>query len=325
MRISSIINAAMLAVIAGPCIAQTCQTLEQRSALLTSKNIFNVIEDSGCYVVRSDLLNHYSDNAFSRNPPEETMLRISAPDVKIDLGGHLLLGEARWTTGMEIDNNLNHKKVRVKNGRIITMRMPAVSFTSLQYGPMLSLFEDFETKASGVEKLRAFKFDVSTQPRAASAYPRTEHEVSSIFLQSERSNYVIGMQGAGNVVMRSKIVAINSDSGIYLFGPNSVIEDCIIIFKNYRGTQASAAPVRIHRGDGTIIRNNVIVIEGGRERELPAISIIDSKNVLVENNKLYGTGLMVKKWDEQSEVREVHNQRLRLSEFSADTIPMSIP
>jgi len=116
------------------------------------------------------------------------------------------------------------------------------------------------------------------------------------------------MRGKGNVVRNSTIEINNGHASVYLFGPNNVIENNIIIF---RGNSAyeSAAAIKLHHSDGTIVRNNDIVVHGiPGSSSAAAISVIDSKDVLIENNRVYGIKTLTRIWDDKSSTTERNNE-----------------
>ncbi|MGC1442851.1 MAG: right-handed parallel beta-helix repeat-containing protein [Burkholderiaceae bacterium] len=104
----------------------------------------------------------------------------------------------------------------------------------------------------------------------------------------------ITIMGRKNTIRNSRIEVTNPRAGIYLFGGNNLIENNILIFKG-EALNESAAPIKLHAGDGTVIRNNVIIIESKTPRQ--AISLIESKNVVLSNNRIYGGTVLVKAFD----------------------------
>src|SRR5207245_1502586 len=126
----------------------------------------------------------------------------------------------------------------------------------------------------------------------------------------------IGIKGAANTIRGNTIEITDGQAGIYLYGPNQVIENNVIIFKG-KAAVPSAAAIKLHLGDGSIIRNNIIVIDSGDGPEVPqsAISLIDSKGVVIENNRVYGTSTLWKDWDGASSAMESGTTWLRSKPF----------
>lgn len=116
------------------------------------------------------------------------------------------------------------------------------------------------------------------------------------------------MKGAANIIRNSTIEVTDGHAAIYLFGPNQLIENNIIIFKGKAAVE-SAAAIKLHQADGTIIRNNDIIIEStGDEAPKAAISLIDSKNVIAENNRIYGIKALAHAWDDKSSLIDRNNE-----------------
>jgi hypothetical protein len=161
-----------------------------------------------------------------------------------------------------------------------------------------------------------FQKFLKSLPPSASAYQKTENVVERLYIESGSTiaNYsgffrkAIGMDGAANIIRNSTIEITDGHAAIYLFGPNQLIENNIIIFKGKAAVE-SAAAIKLHQADGTIIRNNDIIIESmGDEAPKAAISLIDSKDVVIENNRIYGINTLVKDWDEKSSSIEKNNE-----------------
>ncbi len=109
------------------------------------------------------------------------------------------------------------------------------------------------------------------------------------------------IRGAQNIIRNCTIEVTHTDAGIYLFGPNQVIENNTIIFKGHL-PQGMSAPIRLSLADGSIIRNNTIIVQSeGANKPSAAISLIDSRNVVIENNTIEGVEAVYKSWDELPE------------------------
>jgi len=111
----------------------------------------------------------------------------------------------------------------------------------------------------------------------------------------------IVIKGAQNIIRNCTIEVTHTDAGIYLFGPNQVIENNTIIFKGHL-PQGMSAPIRLSLADGSIIRNNTIIVQSeGANKPAAAISLIDSRNVVIENNTIEGVETIYRSWDELPE------------------------
>ena len=114
------------------------------------------------------------------------------------------------------------------------------------------------------------------------------------------------MSGINNAVRDSKIVVTDSLAGAYMLGPGTVIENNIFIFRGMARTE-SAAPIKLHFGDKAVIRNNIFIIEDAELAPEQAISLIQSKNVMVTGNRVFGNVSLLRKYDDQTSVIEKDN------------------
>jgi hypothetical protein len=66
--------------------------------------------------------------------------------------------------------------------------------------------------------------------------------------------------------------------------------------------QGMSAPIRLSLGDGSIIRNNTIIVQSdGKNKPMAAIGLIDSRGVVIENNVIKGVDTLYRVWDEVPE------------------------
>lgn len=147
------------------------------------------------------------------------------------------------------------------------------------------------------EKRRSFA-------RAGLKVDHIEIDAGSRAVHPKRRPSVIGMafQGSHNSITNSRITIRSGHAAIYLFGSNQRIEGNTIVFK-CPGATPSAAPIKLHAADNSIIRNNTIVVDCWSTRPQAAISLIDSRNVVIENNRIIGVKQLYKVWDERPEQR----------------------
>lgn len=153
--------------------------------------------------------------------------------------------------------------------------------------------------------------DYMTEPlsKIRSNFPATGHrllnltiEVGAWGIHPKRrvEQNGIAIQGAGTKVRDS--TTSDAHAGIYLFGPNQVIENNTIIFKG-SSSVPSGVPIKLHAADNSIIRNNTIVVEGWVGNPDAAVSLIDSRNVVIENNRIIGVEQLYQVWDERPDQR----------------------
>lgn len=140
---------------------------------------------------------------------------------------------------------------------------------------------------------------------------------------SNKGNNVSGIAAAGGgIVVRNNIIEVEADKDAWnkvidLAGSGALIENNLIIFKGPVGKSVypvseeekreyalDSAPIVLADGDGTIIRNNDIVIQRGLLGTPPkyAIGLFRSKDVVLENNRIYGADVLYKAFDEKSSV-----------------------
>lgn len=112
----------------------------------------------------------------------------------------------------------------------------------------------------------------------------------------------VGGQRSDNGIINNRITVRNGHAGIYLFGARQLIEGNTIVLK-CPSAAPSAAPIKLHAADNSIIRNNTIVVDCWSTKPQAAISLIDSRNVVIENNRIIGVNQLYKVWDERPEQR----------------------
>ena len=243
------------------------------------------------------------------------MLLISVPNLSIDLRGFTLDADPSGMGAIFTRRNqgvpyLGH--IIIRNGTIVSRTDNGINLGSKR-GSLLSDYQEMYRNSKYAQE--EFEKLLKSLPANAAAYPKTEHKLENLRIfasnnirKKEWSRSGVGLYGADNVIRNSTIEVGGSMAAIYSFGPNGVIENNIIIFKGEAGTQ-SAAPIKLHHGDGTIIRNNDIIVESsGDYPPKAAISLIDSKDVIVENNRIYGIDKLVQAWDDKSNLIDKGNE-----------------
>ena len=249
-----------------------------------------------------------------RSATGSVMVDIRTSDVVLDLHGFVMSAEVLGMPGIRAWGEKEvPSRITIRHGSIKSRTDSAI----LLNAPEASLLSDFKAmyKTPGYAEDEFQKF-LKSLPPSAKAYQKTENVVERLYIESGSTiaNYsgffrkAIGMDGAANIIRNSTIEITDGHAAIYLFGPNQLIENNIIIFKGKAAVE-SAAAIKLHQADGTIIRNNDIIIESmGDEAPKAAISLIDSKDVVIENNRIYGINTLVKNWDEKSSSIEKNNE-----------------
>ncbi|MFZ6688632.1 right-handed parallel beta-helix repeat-containing protein [Undibacterium sp. SXout11W] len=243
---------------------------------------------------------------------EPEILKIQASNVFIDLHGFTLYADNMGMGGVSSGywkDTIANQNITIRNGTLKSRTRQGIDFNR----PNGSIFTDFYYSVGGVTKEELLESQknnlretLGILPKSADAYQKTEHLVERMKIESKLVG--IGMKGASNIIRNSTIEITNGHAAIYLFGPNQLIENNIIIFKGKAAVE-SAAAIKLHQADGTIIRNNDIIIESKwDDAPKAAISLIDSKDVVIENNRIYGIDILVKNWDEKSSSIEKNNE-----------------
>ncbi|MFZ6688630.1 right-handed parallel beta-helix repeat-containing protein [Undibacterium sp. SXout11W] len=296
---------------------ESCQALEltdlKSSIWLAAKDIVR----PGQYCLTQDIhmpRRHAEVFAIGeRSSPYNGILEIQASHVDIDLRGFTMDADAWGLSGIAPSYSENtQKNITIHNGRIRSRTRSGILLDK----PKGSLLSDFKPKYKTPGYAEdEFEKMLKSLPASASAYENTGHRIENLKIEAVLRGYegcniceAIGMKGASNIIRNSTIEITDGHAAIYLFGPNQLIENNIIIFKGKAAVE-SAAAIKLHQADGTIIRNNDIIIESmGDEAPKAAISLIDSKDVVIENNRIYGINTLVKDWDEKSSSIEKNNE-----------------
>lgn len=136
------------------------------------------------------------------------------------------------------------------------------------------------------------------------------------------------VMGGGNNTIRNSIIEVDSHTAIFMYGPQPIIENNTIIIhrngavgtyqkggKKIKGDIASGimiggdiidsvktneldGAIKLRDAQGGIIRNNRIIYKGGFfsfGKAPVAINLLDSKDVLIENNTIEGFKALVRK------------------------------
>lgn len=240
---------------------------------------------------------------------------INASDVEINLQGNSLVANAVGTWVLDAGNYKRRGEVSVahlivRNGILRSRTVSGLRATHL-LGPYFgSVISDFTLVFSDPQ---AVLQDDIIEPlsKIRNNFPVTGHrllnltiDVGAWGIHPKRRIWQSGVaiQGAGNEIRDSTITTSDAHAGIYLFGPKQIIENNTIIFKG-SPSAPSGAPIKLHAADNSIIRNNTIVVEGWVGKPDAAISLIDSRNVVIENNRIIGVKQLYKVWDDRSDQR----------------------
>jgi hypothetical protein len=243
-----------------------------------------------------------------RNGYDQPVIQVDASNVDIDLQGHAIVANTRDMNGILLFALDAHSHptshVSIHNGTVAARTGDAIGL-GFSGGSLLS---DFLTMYQGNAEL-ANTAIAKLQQVTLDQYPLTEHVIDKIKVRANTGGgpgaggpVGIGMKGSHNIIRNSTIEITNGHAAIYLFGPGNVIENNTIIFRGQSAFE-SAAAIKLHQADGTVIRNNDIVIDAPMFGKAPAaaIALVDSKGVVIENNRLRGIKTLVKAWDDKSD------------------------
>ena len=277
------------------------------------------ITQPGEYCLEKDIISpRRSSFAEGEYYVDTDMLGIKASNVIVDLRGYTIAGETSGISGAWSGywkDTPSQKNITLRNGTLKSRTQSTINFNTPPYGTLLSDFPIAKNKLMSQEELREsqikdWKDTLKKLPSNIDDYEKTNYLIERMKIKASTECHgcvAIGMKGAANIIRNSTIEITDGGSTIFLFGPNQIIENNIIIFKGKAGVE-SAAAIKLHQGDNTIIRNNDIIIEStGADAPKAAISLVNSKNVQIEGNRIYGIKTLVHAWDEQSTSVEKNN------------------
>jgi hypothetical protein len=286
-----------------------CRAIKKSSLDGNSLTTAESIDTPGKYCLTADIESRrlYTIEG-ERNGYGQPVLQVDASNVDIDLQRHSIVANTSDMEGIQLFALDAHSRatshVSIRNGTVVARTGEAVRF-GFSEGSLLS---DFLTMYHGnVERANAAV--AKLQRVAVDQYRLTEHIIDNMKVRANTGGgsgaggpVGIGMKGSHNIIRNSTIEITDGHAAIYLFGPGNVIENNTIIFHGQSAFE-SAAAIKLHQADGTVIRNNDIVIDAPMFGKAPAsaIALVDSKGVVIENNRLRGIKTLVKAWDDKSD------------------------
>lgn len=296
------------------------------------------IEESGTYCLGQDV-----NQAALRDPVRgreifaqvESMIRIRANDVTLDMAGHTVSNEMRpgmtliwfskFTRGEPDGTRL--RQIRVRNGKLVSP------------GPLGIGIDLLASKPYGSRSLLAVSPPEGVQ--VTDLFEDTRHVVDSMTIVAGKR--AVEIDGKNNVIRNNRMV-IDGATAIVAQGPGIVIENNLIEVRDDprfasdhgRGFDPRTPfPIRLIQADGAIIRNNEIRLTShGAHKRLPAaIELIASKDVVIEGNRVRGMDALVHS-DSKSSHRDVSNEsancppaarRFIPPDETGDAIPAPVP
>jgi len=314
--------------------AQTsCYSLDP--ANLSSKPAFSALKERGRYCLKGSVTQQPIQVYISGFKPKALDLSFFAfatSEATLDLGGNditsvkierpvvTVLAPYKKLVGHSVseapDRDFVFHSLRVTNGRLNVPgnRFDAVKIPTLSL--LVSLQSDFNDRLISSKFLRPEKTTMELRKELEGFFQRNgmKHWGNSVDnLEIIAGRTAVNMSGMNNAVRDSKIIVTDSFAGTYMFGPGTVIENNIFIFRGMARTE-SAAPIKLHFGDKALIRNNIFIIEEAELAPEQAISLIQSERVTITGNRVFGNAALVRKYDEKTTTIEQDNVVLPLSE-----------
>jgi len=120
-------------------------------------------------------------------------------------------------------------------------------------------------------------------PARARDYPARGILVEKVAISS--AGWGIGVEGAGTVI-RDSTIEVDAGTALWIYGPHARIENNTIIVRGRGRVREADAPIRLHHGDGAIIRNNRIVVKG--DGHPWAITSFRTGAITLEGNTMNG-------------------------------------
>ncbi len=94
--------------------------------------------------------------------------------------------------------------------------------------------------------------------------------------------------GGANNILRHNTIEVDGHTAVFMAGPGSIIEDNTIIIHGKGDAGPFDAPIKLRDAHGAIVRNNRIVYRGWFFKAPAAINLLDSTDVVIENNTVEG-------------------------------------
>jgi|GEM_PF-2854863 len=280
-------------------------------ALSTERNQAILLDKSGQYCLQNDIS---IDNAgilvaHGRDRPYFAA-EIVQDNIQLDLKDHVIQsGDS--TNGVIIQNqtasNLAPQQVTLRNGRIHSLTWGISSgFSNIvvlsDLGDPLDRIASAEGKSEKeLAELREHirERDLPTLARATAARPLKPSEYQRRHIRLENLHILVrgipSGQGAGGgginiqgdgTIIRDCLIETDDGNAIWIYGPNAVIENNIIIVHGRNRLREADAAIRLIQGDGATIRGNKFIIKDKANRR--GISTFDTGVINVEGNTFYG-------------------------------------
>jgi len=291
----------------------TCQSL------VTKQNTHIKLNQPGNYCLKADLeIRGYSEFFIDKRSgrPSEA-LDINHDNIRVDLQNNSVrVGNASLGIRIENGGKSNYKadynsrqpkQVTIENGLLSTTSSVGIYSGFYELSILSDMGDPLErasTKGKSKEELLnlsnssrerkewIFKNQLALRPSKAADYYQRNIRIENMHIDAREPNVTsrahagaINIQGSGTII-RNCVIETDGSTALWLFGPDAIIEGNTIIVSGASPVREADAPIRLHHGDGAIIRNNRIVIKDGANRR--GMSVFDTGAITVEKNTFYG-------------------------------------
>lgn len=272
-----------------------------------------VLERPGRYCVRGDMLVDSRYRLFAHGShykaDDRILILIATGDSVLDLQQHTVTANAAlraaiespgedWKNYPDAGRPILPANLTIRNGKIrVTKRASTGLGIKILSTPGLpaSVASDFSdrwrARDGGTLSLASARLAEEAAidlqralPARAQDYPARGIVIEQVQIRSAGSG--IAVQGAGTVI-RNSTIEVDAGTAIWIYGPNAVIENNTIIVHASAGPLDADAAIRLHHGDGALIRNNRIILKG-RAHEW-AVSVFKTGAVTMEGNTVNGS------------------------------------
>jgi hypothetical protein len=239
------------------------------------------------------------------------MIYLGLSNMDIDFAGHRLdaapydnvLGiRLAWLPHPLEKSTQYRRNVRIRNGSI---RVPGAGGVGIDFngGSADCLNLNNPTSIGGIPGVCPFEDDKEHKYRA--------HIPFSEIPPYDNENYVIENMtihaggraiaiGGANTVLRNNTLEVDGHTAVVLYGPNALIEGNTFIVHLDQAIPLPTLPaiIKLRDADGAVIRNNRYIVKPSfpwNRKAQAAINLLESNNVLIENNTLEGVEMLVRK------------------------------
>lgn len=249
------------------------------------------------------------------------MVAISAPDADVDFAGHTLRSKRTYVSKVVyawpylLDKNVPpveplqiNRNLRIHDGKIQAVaafgvyfggfggsdqpsRLPPMSLLSDQARTYFGFSDAYNNREGYRDSVKERAEELLKKlPVKSADYPERNLVLENMTIEvssagADYHNYGVLLQGAGTVI-RNCVIKVDKQTAIFIYGPHALIENNTIIVNGEGPRVEGDAPIRLHQGDGSIIRNNTIVRKDDSAAQ--AVTLVKSTDVVFENNTLYG-------------------------------------